>query len=92
MQRGLNHNGTDGADAAGINMMLTFLVLVMLIVMVMRMLMVTTVHGNGGAGTAGIIMMLTSMASRSIAYTNLLRNVKTNRGQVQPVLCNSSAL
>ena len=34
---------TVGADAADLNMMLTFLVLVMLIVMVMRMLMVTTV-------------------------------------------------
>ena len=31
------------ADASDLNMMLTFLVLVMLIVMVMRMLMVTTV-------------------------------------------------
>ena len=47
VQRGLNHNGTDGADPAGINMMLTFLVLVMLIVMVMRMLMVTTVAMAG---------------------------------------------
>ena len=34
-----DNGGNDGADAAGINMMLTFLVLVMLIVMVMRMLM-----------------------------------------------------
>ena len=36
-----------GADAAGINMMLTFLAMVMLIVMAMRMLMVTTVAMAG---------------------------------------------
>ena len=47
VQRGLNHNGTDGADPTGINMMLPFLVLVILIVMVMRMLMVTTVAMAG---------------------------------------------
>ena len=47
MQRSLNHNGTDGTDPAGINMMLPFLVLVILIVMVMRMLMVTTVAMAG---------------------------------------------
>ena len=47
MQRSLNHNGTDGADPVGINMMLPFLVLVILIVMVMRLLMVTTVAMAG---------------------------------------------
>ena len=40
-------NGNDGARAAGINMMPTFLVLIMLVVMVTRMLMVTTMAMTG---------------------------------------------
>ena len=41
------NNGNGGADTAGINTMLTHLVLILLVVMVMRMLMVTTMAMAG---------------------------------------------
>ena len=50
---------TSAADAAAINMMLTFLVLVMLNAMVMRMLMHGDNNGNDVADAAGTNMMLT---------------------------------
>ena len=51
----INDNG--GADTAGINIMLTFLVLILLVVMMMRMLMVTTV------AMAGLVQPVSSDSS-----------------------------